>query len=72
VGKDADLVLFDPEHTRTVTARELHSAADYDPYEGWVVTGWPRSVLLRGELAYDGAIRALPGSGRFARREPTL
>jgi dihydropyrimidinase len=72
VGKDADLVLFDPERTRTITASELHSAADYDPYDGWTVTGWPRLVFLRGELAYDGVIRALPGSGRFVRREPAL
>ena len=70
VGKDADLVLFDPERTRTITASEMHSAADYDPYEGWEVTGWPRVVLLRGELAYDGAIRAMPGSGRFTVRSP--
>ena len=70
VGKDADLVLFDPERTRTITATEMHSAADYDPYEGWEVTGWPRVVLLRGEVAYDGAIRATPGSGRLVRREP--
>jgi dihydropyrimidinase len=70
VGKDADLVLFDPDRTRTIAAAQLHSAADYDPYEGWEVTGWPRTVLLRGEVAYDGGIRALPGSGRFVRREP--
>jgi dihydropyrimidinase len=70
VGKDADLVLFDPERSRTISAADMHSAADYDPYEGWTVTGWPRLVLLRGEIAYDGAIRAMLGSGRFAFRSP--
>jgi len=70
VGKDADLVLFDPERTRTIMATEMHSAADYDPYEGWEVTGWPRVVLLRGKVAYDGQIRATEGSGRFAFRSP--
>ena len=68
VGKDADLVLFDPARTRTVRAAELHSACDYDPYEGWEVTGWPRLVLLRGEVAYDGEVRARPGDGRLTRR----
>lgn len=68
VGKDADLVLFDPAKTRTITASEMHSACDYDPYEGWDVTGWPRAVYLRGALAYDGEVRALPGAGRSARR----
>jgi dihydropyrimidinase len=48
----------------------MHSAADYDPYEGWQVTGWPKTVLLHGEVAYDGSIRAAPGTGRLARREP--
>lgn len=67
-GKDADLVLFDPARTRTVRASELHSACDYDPYEGWEVTGWPRIVLLRGEIAYDGEIRARPGQGRAVPR----
>ena len=70
VGKDADLVLFDPHVTRTVRASEMHSACDYDPYEGWSVTGWPRAVYLRGALAYDGEIRARPGSGRFVPRSP--
>jgi dihydropyrimidinase len=69
VGMDADLVLFDPTKTRTLRASELHSACDYDPYEGWEVTGWPRTVLLRGEVAYDkGEIRAAAGSGRLVRR----
>ena len=68
VGKDADLVLFDPKITRTVRARELHSACDYDPYEGWEVTGWPRAVLLRGDIVYDGAVRARPGQGRLVTR----
>jgi dihydropyrimidinase len=71
VGKDADLVLFDPMEKRTIRAREMHSACDYDPYEGWEVTGWPRTVILRGQVAYDRhEIRAAPGSGRFAPRSP--
>jgi dihydropyrimidinase len=69
LGNDADIVIFDPELTRTVRASEMHSACDYDPYEGWVVTGWPTLTLLRGEIAYaDGEIHARPGQGRFVRR----
>src|SRR6185503_10850984 len=48
VGSDADLVVFDPEARRAVRAAELHSACDYDPYEGWDVTGWPEIVIARG------------------------
>ena len=68
-GKDADLVLFDPNDTRVVRAADLHSASDYDPYEGWTVTGWPRRVLLRGATAYDGEIRGV--RGRFVPRAVT-
>jgi dihydropyrimidinase len=71
VGSDADLVVFDPEARRTIHAADLHSACDYDPYEGWDVTGWPELVLLRGEVAFErGEIRAKPGRGRFVPRAP--
>ena len=66
VGGDADIVIFDPEDTRTVRATEMHSACDYDPYEGWEVTGWPELTLLRGDVAYaKREILAQPGQGRL-------
>jgi dihydropyrimidinase len=69
VGRDADILIFDPELTRTIHATEMHSACDYDPYEGWVVTGWPVVTLLRGEVAYaEGEILARPGQGRLVPR----
>ena len=69
VGSDADLVLFDPNARRTIRAADLHSACDYDPYEGWDVTGWPDVVLLRGEVAFErGEFRAKPGRGCFVPR----
>jgi dihydropyrimidinase len=72
VGNDADIVIFDPERTRTIRASEMHSACDYDPYEGWEVTGWPTRALLRGQTAYvDGEIVAKPGLGRLVLRQAT-
>lgn len=69
VGNDADIVIFDPDATRTVRASEMHSACDYDPYEGWEVTGWPSVTLLRGEVAFaKGQIHGRPGQGRFVLR----
>src|SRR5439155_13939460 len=42
----------------------MHSACDYDPYEGWDVTGWPEVVLSRGEVVFErGTITARPGRG---------
>jgi dihydropyrimidinase len=69
VGSDADLVVFDPEARRTIRATELHSACDYDPYEGWDVTGWPEIVVSRGEIVFDrGDLRADAGRGTLVRR----
>jgi dihydropyrimidinase len=69
VGSDADIVIFDPGLTRTIRASEMHSACDYDPYEGWEVTGWPTLTLLRGKTAYaHGEIHAKPGQGRLVLR----
>ena len=72
VGNDADIVIFDPELTRTIRASDMHSACDYDPYEGWEVTGWPTLTLLRGQTAYaDGEILSRPGQGRLVLRQTT-
>ena len=69
VGRDADLVLFDPQATRTIHQAELHHASDFTPYEGRAVRGAVRSVLLRGELAIsDGAFVGRRGAGRFVER----
>ncbi len=61
VGRDADLVLFDPSAHRTIRQADLHHTSDYTPYEGLPVVGTVRRVLLRGE-----AVRA--GGGRFVER----
>ena len=69
VGSDADLVVFDPEARRRIGAAELHSACDYDPYEGWDVIGWPELVIARGDVVYErGELRAAPGRGRLVPR----
>ncbi len=72
VGCDADLVVVDPGLRRTVDAGALESFADYSPYEGEELIGWPVRTFVRGrEVMCDGAIsddaRANPG-GRFLRR----
>ena len=71
VGSDADVVVFDPQAHRTIRAAELHSACDYDPYEGWEVDGWPAVVLSRGEVVFDrGRVLGTPGRGRLVLRAP--
>ncbi len=75
VGCDADLLLFDPAARRTLSRESgratLHEAADWTPYEGLQVTGWPRTVLLRGRLiVQDETFVGAPGAGRYLRRTP--
>jgi dihydropyrimidinase len=69
VGRDADLVLFDPSARRVIRASDLHHTSDYTPYEGMDVTGAVRTVLLRGrEVILDGRFVGTRGQGRFMER----
>jgi dihydropyrimidinase len=69
VGSDADLVVFDPERSATISAKTHHSKSDYSLYEGTTVTGAPDVVLLRGTvLVENGELVAAPGVGRFVPR----
>ena len=68
-GYDADIVIFDPSIEKTLTTQTLHEAADWTPYEGITVTGWPRTVLLRGEVIVENQkYIGTPGQGRFVAR----
>ena len=70
VGADADLVVWDPEKSKTITAGSQQSAIDYNVFEGKEVTGLPRFTLTRGHVAvHDGEIRTQEGHGKFIRRD---
>lgn len=69
VGSDADLVLWDPEETRTIRDEDMFSGSGYSTYAGMDVTGWPKLTLRRGEIVYrDGAQLGMAGSGELLRR----
>ena len=68
-GSDADIVVFDPNRTITLSAATLHMNVDYNPYEGRQVTGATDTVLSRGRLVIDnGKFVGRPGSGAFLKR----
>jgi dihydropyrimidinase len=69
-GFDADLVVFDPGRSMTLTAGvTLHERVDWSPYDGQVVRGWPRHVLSRGRVVVrNGEFVGRAGWGRFVRR----
>jgi dihydropyrimidinase len=69
IGFDADILLWDPNRRETIRQELLHHGADYTPYEGMAVTGWPVMTILRGEVVCEeGRIHAAPGAGRFLKR----
>jgi dihydropyrimidinase len=67
-GSDGDLVVFDPERKVVLSAETQATNCDYNPYEGWTVTGWPVTVLLRGQVVVDDArYVGREGHGEFVR-----
>jgi dihydropyrimidinase len=69
VGREADLVLFDPGASGTLRAADLHHTSDYTPYEGMATVGRVRTVLVRGEeVVRDGEFVGRRGYGRFVER----
>src|SRR6187399_2430025 len=62
VGADADVVVFDPERRRTITAATQMSKSDYNLYEGTEVVGDVDTVLLRGQVIVEnGELVGKPG-----------
>ena len=52
VGSDADIVLLQTGIEKTITAADLHET-DYTPWEGHVVTAWPTTTILRGNVVVE-------------------
>jgi dihydropyrimidinase len=56
VGSDADIVIFDPNRTETISVNNTcthHMNVDYNTYEGFEVTGFTETVLSRGKVIID-------------------
>jgi dihydropyrimidinase len=71
VGSDADIVVYDPAATRTISAATHHMDVDYSCYEGRAVQGRSDVVLSRGSvIVRDGAFTGRKGHGRFIKRAP--
>ena len=69
-GSDADLVIFDPEKSVTISAANQHQRVDYTPYEGVHVQGVPDTVLLRGQvIVRNGEYVGGKGGGQYLHRK---
>ena len=69
VGSDADIVVWDPAATKTISAARQQSRIDYNVFEGYQCRGLPRATLNRGRVAMlDGELRAKAGDGKYIER----
>jgi dihydropyrimidinase len=69
VGSDADLLVFDPNRKRTISAATHHMDVDYSIFEGFEVQGTSDVVMSRGTvLVRDGQWVGPAGHGRYLRR----
>jgi len=72
VGSDADILVYDPNRRRTISAATHHMDVDYSIFEGFVVQGASDVVMSRGTvLVRDGAWVGPSSHGRFLRRAVT-
>jgi dihydropyrimidinase len=70
VGTDADLIIFDPTVSHTLSAKTHHMNCDYSAYEGWKVKGKCRTTILRGTVAVDnGVAHVKKGFGKYLPRK---
>ncbi len=70
VGKDADILLWDPAAEHTISAATQAMNTDYNMFEGWRCKGNVAKVFSRGELIVEGGrFLGTPGRGRFLYRE---
>jgi dihydropyrimidinase len=69
VGSDADIVILDPDATRTISAETHHMAVDYSAYEGWEVKGKVETVMSKGKVVVsDNTYHGKPGDGEYLAR----
>lgn len=68
-GADADVVVWDPTRTRTISARTHHQNIDFNIYEGMETIGSAAVTLSRGRILWqDGELRTERGTGRYVDR----
>ena len=69
VGADADIVVWDPEATKSISAKTHFQKVDYNIFEGMTVKGCASHTLSRGKVVYaDGKLDVERGAGCYVNR----
>lgn len=69
IGADADIILWDPEMTRTISVKTHHQQVDFNIFEGMEVKGANTVTISQGNIVYkDGELRTVKGAGRYINR----
>lgn len=69
IGKDADIVIFNPMEKKIITSKSLHSECDYTIFEGKELNGYPEITICRGKTIYEkGKFVGEKGDGNFIER----
>ena len=69
-GADADVVVWDPKISKTISASNQKSVIDYNVFEGFEVTAQARHTLSRGDVIWSWGQNSQPepGRGRYVPR----
>lgn len=68
-GSDADIVIWNPDKKRVISAKTHHHAVDFNIFEGMEVTGVCETTISRGVVVYEnGELKCTQGSGKFIPR----
>ncbi|MCH8135722.1 MAG: amidohydrolase family protein, partial [Proteobacteria bacterium] len=71
VGADADIVVWDPQASKTISVKTHHQKIDYNIFEGMTVKGCASHTISQGRVVYaDGKLDVERGAGRYVDRPP--
>uniref|UniRef100_A0AC34QB84 Amidohydrolase-related domain-containing protein n=1 Tax=Panagrolaimus sp. JU765 TaxID=591449 RepID=A0AC34QB84_9BILA len=70
-NSDADIVIWDPQATKTISAKTHKQAVDYNIFEGMKVRGLAQYTISRGKVVYENSkLDVKPGTGKYIKLEP--
>ena len=69
VGADADIVVWDPEATKTISAKTHHQNIDFNIFEGMKVKGCASHTISAAKVVYaNGELKVERGAGKYIDR----